>query len=228
VSYLSELVTDPKHVNDVLKICLDLEDTADIEIPLAIMKMLKEAHPYNEIVAYTYVRMSGYSPDSVREYLNTFAKIKGEKPYAVDFLEHTISTNTVVFYNLLSTYIDNKLPAAKRTAYHERLDYAKKEYIGKGFLSSDNKGMLLMYILYGGCTLVNIGLVFFFIFVDLAFLWNAFIGIFIFCVELFGLYMHNRTYGNRIGISQKELIFLVCFLSSIPITIAGMVIALAV
>jgi hypothetical protein len=222
-SYLHEICQDPKHVNDVLSLCLKLEETEPIEIPLAIIRVLKEFQPHNEFVAYTYVRMSGFEPGIVRDYLNTFAAVKGERPFAADFLENTVNTNFVVFYNLLNTYIDNKLSTVKKPEYKSRLENAKKEYIGRGFLSQDNKGMMLMYCLYIGGTILNLGLIGLFFAIKIPLLYNTFIAIGVFCLELFGLYMHNKTYGNRVGLRGKEFIFVCAYLSSIPLCIIGMV-----
>ncbi|MDR0462481.1 MAG: hypothetical protein LBG88_04105 [Christensenellaceae bacterium] len=225
VSYLTELCTDPSNVNDVLDLCLKLEETEAVEVPLAILKKLTESHPYNEQVAYSYVRMSGYEPQAVRNYLNIFANVKGEKPYAIEFLENAINTNNMIFHSLLSNYIDNKIPNAKKPEYRERLVHMKEAYIGGHGFIGEGDGMALMYTIYGVAALFNAGLVVLFFLVHLHIVFNILIAMAAFSLELFLLYMHNQTYGNRLGIKKYELVFMVAFLSSFCVTVAGMIIA---
>jgi len=222
VSYITEMCEDPTLVNNVVNMCLHLEETDDIEIPLTIMQVLRDKNPYNEMVAYTHLRMSGYEQNYMRHYLDTFAAVKGEKPFAEDFLEHALQPQNAIMCSLIETYITNKLPAKKQKEYLQKLVGMKEQYVGR---VGDGDGLFSMYALYLVGAAINVGLVFLFIFVDLhQFVFYILAGMAIFGAEMLALYVHNRIYGNRLGMKQTEVTLLICFLCSVPIAIAGMII----
>jgi len=165
--------------------------------------------------------MSGYAPEAIRYHLNTFAEVKGEKPFAIDFLDYAIQPAHMPMHANIAKYIVNKLPPAKQKEYLERLSTIKSEYT-KGVGLGD--GMPMMYAIYSIGSLVNIGFAIFFIVVDILFIFNVLIAMAAFGFQLMALFMHNRVYGNRLGMSKSELAFLCAFLSSAAISIACVII----
>lgn|GEM_PF-1556567 len=224
VANLKEMCQDPALVNDVIELCLTLEDSVDSEIPLEIITLLKESHPYNEQVFYTYVRMSGYDIDAIREYLHTFAEVKGEKPFAHDLLENMIQPQNMTMHALIAKYITNKTKGAKQKEYLERLSTIKEDYTkGLGL----GEGIFSMYAIYVIASAVNIAMVAFLIIIDFerfALLFNTLIALGVLAIEIGILFVHNKIYGNRLGMSSIELVLLSLFLSTIAAVIAGVII----
>ena len=84
--------------------------------------------------------------------------------------------------------------------------------------------MMLMYIFYAIGTLANIGLAVMFILLSLHIGFYVLIAMGVFAIELVSLFIHHRTYGNRLNMESLERIFMVVFLSSIVIAVGGIVI----
>jgi len=220
VSLLQDMCLDASNIDDILDICLNLEEEGEVEMALGVSEVLKSAQPQNEQVVYINVRLSGYEPIAVKYYLESFAGVKGIKPYAEEFLENAMEPRNLPVIGLLHKYIENKLPTAKQKAFRERLEMIRSEYVG----SDVAEGVKFMYMYYVIATIVNVALLVGLVILRLLFVFNVLIGISVFCIELLILFLHNKAYGNRIGISATERILLVIFLSSIPLAIAGMII----
>ena len=221
VTFLREMCEDPGCIDDVLKLCLSIEKDVEVEIPLGIMTLLKDAHPYNEHVYYTYMRIAGYPPDVVRHYLKTFSEVKGQKPWAREFLDNAMHGDNMYIHSLFTEYIARKIPQNKQREYFERLANLKENYT-KGV--GEGEGVFSMHMLYLLGIALNIGMIVFVFVVGLAFLFNFLIGIAVIGLQLGAIFVHNRIYGNRLGISGIELIFVCVFLSSFVLAIAGVVI----
>jgi len=73
---------------------------------------------------------------------------------------------------------------------------------------------------------INVALAVFFIVGNLRFLFDLLIIIAAFGVEITVLFLHNRMFGNRLGMSRREMTFLSIFLSSIAVAIAGIFIGM--
>lgn len=221
VSLLNTMCLDPTNADDILDMCLDLEESGEEELALGIIEILKDTQPQDEQLAFTFVRLSGYEPMTVKHYLESFAGAKGIKPFAEDFLESAMEPRNLASIGLLYKYIENKLPAARQKAFKERLEMIKSEYVGTNVA----EGVKFMYIYYIVCTVINLALIVVLFVVKLMLVFNILIGISMFCIELLILFFHNKIYGNRIGINVTERILLTIFLSSIPAAIAGIIIA---
>jgi len=165
--------------------------------------------------------MSGYDPGIVRYYLSTFAEVKGEKPWSIEFLDHAMQRQNMSQHSLFARYIVNKLPANKQKEYLARLAGHKEEFT-KGVGSGD--GIMVMYFLYAAGTLINVGLIVFVFTVNLMIAFNVLIAAAVFGIQMLAIFMHNRIYGNRLGISNNELVLLCMFLSSIAAAIGGVII----
>jgi len=211
----------------MLSLCISLEKEYGAEVPLQILEKLQSKHPHNESVAFTYVRVSGYRPDLARQYLKTFAPIKKAVPFAADFLDNTMEPANASCAPQFAQYIENKLPADKQKKYKEKLGQLKETYTGS---SNSGDGMMLMYAFYVAGAVVNIALavMFFLLPLDIRTMYKIGIHIVImmavFGIEMLVLFLHNRTYGNRIGIESRERLLLVIFLSSIMVAIGGAII----
>jgi hypothetical protein len=98
LGYLTEMCQNPSDITSVIDIALKLEADDDVESALEIMAVLRNTHRHNEHVAFTFVRLSGYDMNIVRSYLEDFAEVKGEKPYAEEFLENIIDFKNYASY----------------------------------------------------------------------------------------------------------------------------------
>jgi hypothetical protein len=153
--------------------------------------------------------------------LELFATVSGTQPFAADFLDRVLEPKNMGMLPLFTKYVDNKLPPNVQKKYRETLDLLKGEYLnGPGA----GEGMRLLYVYYTAGSLINAGLVILFMLLNLHFAFNVLIAMVVFCVELILLFLHNRSFGNRIGIAARERVFLAVFLSSVPLAIAGVVI----
>ena len=220
-TFLEAMCADPSGVNDMLVICIELEQEYGAEVPLEILQKMQKYHPYNEQIAFSVVRMSGYRPDLAKQYLSNFYAARKVVPFAAEFLNNTMQPQNMAQANQFSQYIENKLPAGEQKKYLEQLAELRSSYTGG---SSSGEGMRLMYLFYAIGAAVNLAFAVAFIFLPLNFIYNFLIAMAVFAVELFLLYLHNRSYGNRIGIGDRERLLLVIFLSSTIITIGGAII----
>ena len=221
ISTLESACTAPGSVDDIIALCLQLEEEVDILVPLGIMAVLKQPHPYNEQVAFIYTRMGGYAPQDIKGYLETFAAISGEKPWALEFLERAMQPRNMHHFSLFKVFIDNKIPPNKQKECHARLNFFKDEYtsgVGEG------DGVPSMYVFYTIGALINIGLFVLFVAVDMRLIFNTLIAMGAFTAEIGFLFVHNKMYGNRLNMNRRELMFLCIFLSSIAVAVAGVLI----
>jgi len=221
-NYLEEMCADANYKLQVIDMCLGLEQKGEIEKALGIIGKLNEKHPHDEQVAYTFVRMSGYAPEIVRQYLETFATAKGEKPFAEEFLDNVMDMRFIMMLPNLIRFAENKLNTKKKRKYLEVLEGMRDDYeLGK---KEDSAGMGLMYLFYAIAALLNVGSMIVFIFTNMPLWANILIVVGLFAVEFFALFLHNRVYGNRLNISKIEHYFLTVFMASIPIAVGGAVI----
>ena len=223
---LAGTCADPADADDMLKHCVDLELRYGPEVPLEILLQIRKYHPHNEAVSYSIVRMSGYKPEYVRQYIKDFSAVKKQVPFAEDFLDNTLIPQYIMLVNHFSQYIENKLPADRQKKYKEKLNEMKVNYVGRSD-RTEGDGMMLMYVLYSVGAAINVGLLILFILLPLAVYFNIMIAIAAFMVEIFVLFLHNKSYGNRFEISKREKIFLIIFLCSIVVAIGGVFIGMA-
>ena len=224
VAVLQELCEDPTAINNVIDIAFDMNEKDNSEIALSIITLLKQYHPYNEEAMFAYVYLSGYGRQAVREYLNTFSQVKSQKVWAEEFIERLIQLEFMFLHTQIAQFITAKFPPAKQREYMSRLDSMKQEYT-KGAKFGQTDGMISMYALYIIGTALNIGMIVLLLMTDFMFIINVLIAFAVFTVEIGALFIHNRIFGNRLGMSENELFFLVMFLASICAGIGGVIIA---
>jgi len=215
---LNIICADPVESEEMLKHCVDLEQRYGAEAPLEILLQIQAYHPHNEAVAYSIVRMSGYRSDFVRQYLKNFCAARKQVPFAEDFLDNILIPQYAPLVNYLSQYIENKLPESKQKKYRELLNELKTNYVGR---SVSGEGMGLMYAYYCAGAVLNVGLLILFILLPLKIYFNLIIAVAVFAIEIFVLFLHNKTYGNRIEMSPREKIYMIVFLCSIVVAIGG-------
>jgi hypothetical protein len=223
VQYLHDLCEDPAGANKVLDMILQLEEAKKVEEAVALVDLLYEFHQFDEKVAFTWVRISGYDSNKVRRYLETFSQVGGEKLWARDLLDCTLGMQNMVFVPLFTKYIENKVPANRKREYKERLEVIRAEYTSGKRDNEDGLGSL--YAILSVSSAINVAFIGLFFWWDLMFILNVVITAVVMTVEFFAVFFHNQIYGNRIGIGNTERIFLCVYLASIPIAIAGALIA---
>jgi predicted RNA-binding Zn-ribbon protein involved in translation (DUF1610 family) len=218
IKNLDELCTAPKFIEEMLGKALELEEQNEIEKALGIIAALRAHHEYNEQIAFTHVRMSGYDVLVVGQYLKTFAAVKGEKPFAAEFLDNVMDMRYIMLLPQLIAFADNKLPSNQKRKYRGTLEGMRLEYTSG---TSNENGINVMYAYYITASVINAILFVVFFIVHIHFAFHLLILLGAFAVEFFLLFLHNRVYGNRLGISDFERILMLVFMSSIPFAIGG-------
>lgn len=223
VTHLDTLCSSPAKTGEIMKTCLDLERQHGPFVPIQILSVLEKHQPFNENVAFTLVRMSGYAQNVVSIYLSKFAQIKKEVPFASEFLDNVLKPEFTPMVNKLSEYIENKLPDNQKRRFKQQLADMKSAYVNRKEISTS--GLILLYGYYAFGTVVNLILSACFMWVfNLQLVINIFILMFAFLLEIGMLFMHYKVYGNRLGIQKTERILLTIFSSSIIISIGSLVI----
>jgi uncharacterized short protein YbdD (DUF466 family) len=215
---MDDILSKPHSVNEIIGRCLKLEQEHGPELPFEILTALSQKYPYNEEVAYLLVTMSDYDRNYVTQYLNTFAQIEKVVPFAEEFLDNTINLKYMASATQLESYIKNKLLAPKQRRYLEQLAELRATYLGR---STDPSATLTLYIYFIACTVVNVGVVVLLLLASLMFLLNLAIGVGIFLIEILILLLHNKKYGNRLDISNRERLFMVIFMCSLALVMGG-------
>ena len=217
---------NPENTQDIISMCLDLEKTySSTEIPVQILELLCSHHPHNEEAAWLVVRMSDFNPIKIKHYLSLFAGTKKVVPWAEDFLKDAMRYKNMEWAGLFENYIDNKLPVKKQGEYRQKLGELRTAYAGR---AQRGEGIKLMYVYYVVCSIVNVALFFVFFFTRWALYFYVLMAIGAFAIEIILLFLHNRRYGNRIGMSDRERLLLVIFICTIVVVIGGVFIGAAV
>lgn len=222
LAYLDSMCADPAGVNNNIDLILKLHEEGNVDVALAVAEKLRQHFPNNELVNLTYVRASGYDPVAVQKYLETFAAVAGVKPYAEEFLEKILEPHNMTLITLLNKFIENKLPPARQKQWKDKLDAVRTEYLGQK--TGSGNGLMLLYAFYIGGIVLNLVAAVIMIVLHMMFIINIAITLAIFAVEIFLFFLHNKTFGNRLGMSARERAVLAVFMSSIPLVIAGLVI----
>jgi len=215
---LEEMCADPSAVAEVIDLCLNLEQENGPDAALEILNLLAQHNPHNEELAFTLIRMAGYPLDMVGRYLTMFSAAKKVTPFAAEFLDHTIDPEYAMLVNQLEQYAENKLQPEKQKKYKERIAELRANYTGRNRVSS---GMMLMNVFYIIGAVVNVAAAVFFLVVPIKIYWNIIIAIAVFAAEMLLLFLHNRSYGNRLGMDMRERIMLIIFMSSIFVAIGA-------
>lgn len=219
---LHERCHDADRINDVIADCIALELQYGPELPYLVLCEIVDAFPRQESPAYLLTKMAGYSVAAVRAYLRNFASIKSETdnvPWAEEFLDNCLTYQNMEFADLFSTYIQNKVAPANQAKYFDKLQQLRKEYT---FKANNPRSTKTLMVLYTVSSVVNVLLFPLFMLLSgwlapilsMFYAINIGISIIVVCVEVLLLYIHHQVYGNRLGMSQRERLWMVIFLSS--------------
>jgi len=217
---LKDWVGDPKNVTEVIAMCIDLEDKFGPSVSTAILVIAEAAFPLNEQIAYLNLKYQDFTPTHVRNHLNRFAKIKTKKylPWAEEFLSNTLTVRNMEHSALFEEYITNKVLSKMKDRYIEMLRHMKASYTKT---ATGSPAIITLYGFYSIFSAVNIGMMISFLFLSLWFVAFILIGMGIMAIQLFIFFLHNRIFGNRTDVSDKERLFMVVYMSSIAIAIGG-------
>lgn len=221
-NYLNDMCTEPTYNDHVMDMCLELEEEGEIEKALGVMQVLAQNNPYNENIGFTYVRLSGYETVAVRWFLETFGNRKKEADYAQELLDNIMDMAYITLVPLMVTFAENKLPPKIKPKYIEVLENLRADYTES--MKNENSGINTMYAFYVVGTILNVLIIVGLYFLHAHLAVNLLLVLVLFATEFGLLFLHNRIYGNRLGIELTERILMVTFMCSIPFAIGGAVI----
>ena len=217
---LKDWIGDPKNVNDVIALCLELEDNYGPEVSTAILVLAEASFPLNEQIAWLNLKFQDYEPMHIKNHLSRFAKIKAKKyqPWAEEFLQNAMVVKNMEFADMFGHYIDNKILTKRKNEYKEMLAQMRAAYTKT---STGNPALFTLYAFYSISSLVNVGMMVWFLFMRFPIWAYPLIAIGVMAVQLFIFFLHNRIFGNRENMSDRERMFMVTYMSSIAIAIGG-------
>lgn len=211
----------PTNTSEIIARCLEIEDKHGPELPRAIMAILAHNFPMHEQVHYLVVKFGNYQPKLVESYLSRFKNEPKKVPFAEDFLSRALTLNNMEFVDMFQTYIETKLPRARQERYFELIRELKESYVK---IADSSPSMALLYTLFTIGGIINTGIVFLFLFLRMPIWAHVFIVFGILAVQMSLLFLHNRTFGNRLKISDRERLFMVLYMSSVVIAVGAVVI----
>lgn len=222
---------DADSINDLIADCIALEMQYGPDLPFMILGEITENFPKMESPAYLITKMTGYEVAAVRLYLQTFASVKSEPgnvPWAEEFLDNCLNYRNMEFADLFLAYIENKIRPDKQAFYRDKVVQLRKEYT---FKASNPRSTKWLLALYGGASVLNVLLFPVFMLlsgvlsplITMYYAVNLSIAIFVVCAEVGLLFLHNKIYGNRLGMSDKERLWMVIFLASMVFVLGAAV-----
>jgi hypothetical protein len=201
-------------VHGVIADAIALELNYGAELPYQILTAVCENFPRMEEPAYLLVRLSGYLPVLVKAYLDDFAEIKSDKgnvPWATDFLDTIITYGNMDIADQIIQYIDNKVPQAKKQEYYDKVEKLRTEYTSR---ASDPKSTKLLFLIYIIGASLNVLILPALMLTNLGIIITFMISMLLVSIEMGFMYWHNKVWGNRLSISDKEKLFMVIFICS--------------
>jgi hypothetical protein len=217
VALLKKKCNDKDNVNEIIADCIALELQYGQELPFLVLAELADNFPLMEEPNFLVTRLSGYETGTVRVYLERFSGRKSDPrnvPWAEEFLDACLTYGNMEFADQFASYIENKIDSAKKQKYTNKLLELRKQYTAR---SANPKSTKLLFALYIVSSVLNVALLPLFLFTNFGgfeFLMNlvlAFVTIFI---EVALLFWHNKTFGNRLGMGERERLLMVIFMSS--------------
>jgi len=208
----------PSNTTEMIEKSLILEKKFGPEIAIPILALLHEKFPENEEILFLIVKMSDFQTQLVREYLTKFKDVPKKVSFAEDFLTNSLTVRNMEFVGMFEDYIKNKLRPHRQERFILLIRELKTSYTK----SSNSTGALtLLFVFYVLSSVVNFAAVIFFMLSDLHLLWYAMIAFCVLGLEMMLLFLHNRAFGNRIKIGDRERILMIIYMSSIVILIGG-------
>lgn len=222
---------DPDQINTIIAECVALELRYGPDLPFMLLAKIVDNFPHLESPAYLLVKLSGYEPGLVYDYLKTFAGTKSDPmnvPWAESFLDNCLDYGMIDAAELFRSYVYNKIRKEKQAHYLDLIDQLVKEYTSKS--DRPNAARWLM-VIYAVSSVINVAL--FPIMMMLSgwlsqyfgfyFIVNILLGMAVVSAEILLIFIHHRIYGNRLKISQTERLLMVIFMSSMVFAVGSVV-----
>jgi hypothetical protein len=212
---LNKKCNDKDNVSEVIADCIALEVRYGQELPFMVLATLCDNFPRMEQPAYLLTKLSGYDFPAVRMYLEKFSGIKSEPhnvPWAEEFLNSCISYQNMEFADRFMAYAENKLAPDKKQKYIDKIEALRKQYTAK---AADPKSTRLLLMLYIMSAIANVVLLPLFIFTEMIFVINIVIAMTLISAEIGLLFWHNKAFGNRLGMTERERLYMVIFMCSL-------------
>jgi len=217
IQSLQDYCSIPGNTNEVIERCIKLDEKYGPEVPLSILSIVAQNFPMNEQVAFLMVRMDGYEPLMVRDYLSRFKTSKKKAPFAEEFLDKAMTVRNMEFAGMFEIYIQ-RLMEHKRQRYIELMRTLMESYTK---VSTSTRALTWLYGFYIGGGLINVAMVLWFIFDSMPLWLHALIAAAVLGVQISFLFLHNRRYGNRVKITDRERLLMTIYMSSIAVAIGG-------
>lgn len=218
VAELEEFCKIPANTNDIILRCLEIEAQYGPELPRAVLAIIAYNFPTNEEIVFLIVRFSDYKPQLVQNYLSRFSKDKKQVPWANEFLNKALTVRNMEYADLFQTYIDNKVKKTHRARYIELLRTLKESYTK---ISNSSSAIALLHIFFAVFATINFSLLFVLLFTAMAFWANVLIVFGVLCLQISIMFLHNKIFGTRVKISQRERVFLTVYMSSLVVAIGA-------
>ena len=217
---LDIVCADSKKLHENIAKCLKLEEKYGPQMPLQILHILARHFPHNEEVAYLIVKMSGYAPMAIKQYLASFAGIRKQASFAEEFLENALTFRHMAWADMFEQYIAHRLSGNQQARWHAKLDEMRTSYRPSG----ENRATGFLYVFYIFCGIINMAMAALFLFVSWHFLICVVVAISVLFSEILLLYLHNKKFGDRINISELERALMVGFMCTLVITLGGVLV----
>jgi len=218
ITKLEDHCRRPSNIQPMLSRCIEMEAEFGSELPTAILAILADSFPGNEQVHYLVTKMGGYQPQLVESYLVRFSKDRKKTPFAEDFLTEAMTVRNMEHMDLFEDYINNKVKSDRKAKYIELLRTLKQSYQK---VADSSPSLTLLFSFFWISTIINVAFVFWFLFTRMPFWAHVLIVFGVLAVQMGILYLHNKTFGNRIKISDRERLFMVIYMSSAVIAIGA-------
>jgi hypothetical protein len=214
-AFLEKRCGDKDKVHGVIADCIALEINYGKELPFMVLTVLCDNFPRMEEPAFLLVKLSDFDWSITRTYLETFSEIKSNSdnvPWAAEFLDEAITYRSMEFADFFVQYIENKLEENKKQKYLDKVERLRKEYTDK---ASNPKSTKLLFALYIASSIINVLTLPLFIFTDMFYLINISIAVILVMAEIGFMFLHNKVFGNRLSMDERERLFMVIFMCSL-------------
>lgn len=220
-----------EQINSVIAECVALEIKYGPELPYMLLTKIVTNFPHLESPAYLLVKLSGYEPSLVYEYLKTFASTKSEPgnvPWAESFLDTCLDYRTIDAANLFRSYVRNKVRKERQAHYLDLIDRLAKEYTSKSTDPQSTKWLMALYVV---SSIVNVLLFPVMMILSgwlsqifaLYFAVNILLAVTVVSSEILLMFIHHKIFGNRLNISQTERLWMVIFMSTMVFAVGAVV-----
>jgi len=222
---------DPDQINAVIAECVALELKYGPDLPFMLLSKIVSNFPHLESPAYLLVKLSGFEPGLVYDYLKTFAGTKSDPmnvPWAEGFLDNCLDYSMIDAADLFRSYVYNKIRKEKQAHYLNLIDELVKEYTSKGDSPKATKWLMALYAVG---SVVNVALMPIIMilsgwlsqFFNMYFIVNILLALVVLSLEILLLFWHHKIYGNRLQISQTERLMMVIYMSSMVFAVGAVV-----